>query len=120
MKMEMKQHLQSQHLTCFAKRLQPQILVLMGDSLSLAELLKTVFHLWCDTVLLFALIDSNIKLFDSFELTVYLKVMHSFCAYCRIISSKDPLKSLLPKTCMVWSGNLDIFTEVIEKEKYIK
>ncbi|KAG4390307.1 hypothetical protein GLYMA_06G265460v4 [Glycine max] len=28
-----------------------------------------------------------------------------------IISSKDLLKSLLPKICMVWSGNFDIFTE---------
>ena len=42
--------IQSQPLTCFAKLLQPQIPALMGGSLSLAELLKTVFLLWCDTM----------------------------------------------------------------------
>ncbi|KAG5122346.1 hypothetical protein JHK84_040686 [Glycine max] len=41
MKREMKQHLQSQPLTCFAKLLQPHIPALTGGSLSLAELLKT-------------------------------------------------------------------------------
>ncbi|KAG4989092.1 hypothetical protein AAZX31_11G179400 [Glycine max] len=42
MKRKMKQHLQSQPLTCFAKLLQPHITALTGGSLSLTELLKTV------------------------------------------------------------------------------
>ncbi|KAG5124683.1 hypothetical protein JHK82_031420 [Glycine max] len=41
MKRKMKQHLQSQPLTCFAKLLQPHITALTGGSLSLTELLKT-------------------------------------------------------------------------------
>ncbi|KAG5149688.1 hypothetical protein JHK82_016569 [Glycine max] len=40
----------------------------------------------------------------------------SFITTIGIISSKDLLKSLLPKICMVWSGNFDIFTEVIGKK----
>ncbi|KAL2639786.1 hypothetical protein AAZV13_06G189700 [Glycine max] len=36
----------------------------------------------------------------------------SFITTIGIISSKDLLKNLLPKICMVWSGNFNIFTEV--------
>jgi hypothetical protein len=57
----------------------------------------------------FLLLDSQIN-FVAQVITVFLTW---YCFFiCRIINSRDPLKSFWPKTCMELNGDFVIFTEV--------
>ena len=113
MRKEMEDHLQNQPLTCSAKRLQLLIPALMEDSRFLAELLKTAFLHWFDTFpSIFAdLFEQGLR-FSFLD----FRLLGDEFRYCRIISSRGPLKNLLQRTCMEWNGNFVISIEVVQTE----